>query len=177
MDLLDGGTVDGLVCSQVECGVLERYKGQEHKLLAFFLPSLHHQALLLLQDVITSLGEGTDCYFDTLGDLLTSVVQASKAGAKSRPVWCSGGQQTRVVAYAVLAELVRTSRGRHTPSAALVTMVLSDVSPKEEEVKLQVRERGVGWTQREREMGEVWYEIVGEAVLWRIMEEGVGRKR
>ncbi|XP_045104343.1 proline-, glutamic acid- and leucine-rich protein 1-like, partial [Portunus trituberculatus] len=128
---------------QVECGVLERYKGQEHKLLAFFLPSLHHQALLLLQDVITSLGEGTDCYFDTLGDLLTSVVQASKAGAKSRPVWCSGGQQTRVVAYAVLAELVRTSRGRHTPSAALVTMVLSDVSPKEEEVKLQKQGKGL----------------------------------
>ncbi|KAK8389869.1 hypothetical protein O3P69_012803 [Scylla paramamosain] len=128
---------------QVELGVLGRYKSQEHKLLAFFLPSLHHQALLLLRDVITSLGEGTDCYFNALGDLLTSVLQASEARVKGRPVWCSGGQQTKVVGYAVLAELLKASRGRHTPPAALVTLVLRDVSPREEQVKLQRQGKGL----------------------------------
>ncbi|KAG0729953.1 hypothetical protein GWK47_029275 [Chionoecetes opilio] len=38
---------------QVEAAVLGSYKSQEHQLLAFLLPSLHHQAMLLLRHAIT----------------------------------------------------------------------------------------------------------------------------
>ncbi|KAK7037720.1 hypothetical protein SK128_008370, partial [Halocaridina rubra] len=124
---------------QVDASVLKVYRSQEHQMLAFLISSLHQHCLLVLRDLILSIGEGIDLYFGVITNLLSAVVKNSLND--NEPAWCGAGVQTRTIAYSVLRNVVQTSRGRHSISSELMQLILEDIIPKGQHVTLQKVQR------------------------------------
>ncbi|XP_042235392.1 uncharacterized protein LOC121875104 isoform X2 [Homarus americanus] len=128
-------------CLQVDQLVLTKYRSREHKLLAFFMPSLHQHSLLLIRDILFSIGESVDMYFGVIAELLLCTIKGSML--HYQPEWCTSGQQTRIIAYSVMSNVIQVSGGRHTPSCQLVKLILEDVVPKGHQVRLQMIDKGL----------------------------------
>lgn len=120
---------------QADIRTLSKYLSQEHKMLTFLMPSLHQHCLLLLRDVLLSIGESVDMYFGVIANLLLSTIKTTTID--NQPEWCTSGQQTRIIAYSVMSTVVEVSCGRHQPNPYLVTLILDDVIPKAQRVTLQ----------------------------------------
>ncbi|XP_047481554.1 uncharacterized protein LOC125033985 [Penaeus chinensis] len=120
---------------QMETFVLKSYKSYEHKLLAFFMPALHQQCLLMLRDFLISMRDCVDLYFSLIAELLTATIRSyydSKAKA-----WATNGQQTRIIAYSVMTTLVEVSQGRHPASPKLIDVIVEDLMPKNQEFTIK----------------------------------------
>nr|XP_027226053.1 uncharacterized protein LOC113818107 [Penaeus vannamei] len=120
---------------QMETSVLKSYESYEHKLLAFFMPALHQQCLLMLRDFLISMRDCVDLYFSLIAELLTATIKSyydSKAKA-----WATNGQQTRIVAYSVMTTLVEVSQGRHPASSKLIDVIVEDLMPKNQEFTIK----------------------------------------
>ncbi|XP_063602154.1 uncharacterized protein LOC134778199 [Penaeus indicus] len=120
---------------QMETFVLKSYKSYEHKLLAFFMPALHQQCLLMLRDFLISMRDCVDLYFSLIAELLTATIKSyydSKAKA-----WATNGQQTRIIAYSVMTTLVEVSQGRHPASPKLIDVIVEDLMPKNQEFTIK----------------------------------------
>nr|XP_045598436.1 proline-, glutamic acid- and leucine-rich protein 1-like [Procambarus clarkii] len=124
---------------QVDLPSLAKYRSQEHKLLAFLVPSLHQHCLLLLRDVLLSIGESVDMYFGVIADHLLSTIKTTVI--PNQPGWGTSGQQMRIMAYSLMSTVIQVSSGRHKPDPQLISVVLQDVTPKSQTVTLQSKQK------------------------------------
>ncbi|XP_042876180.1 uncharacterized protein LOC122255886 isoform X2 [Penaeus japonicus] len=120
---------------QMETSVLKSYQSYEHKLLAFFMPALHQQCLLMLRDFLISLRDSVDLYFGLIAELLAATIKSYyNSNAKA---WATNGQQTRIIAYSVMTTLVEVSQGRHPVSPKLIEVIVEDLMPKNQEFTIK----------------------------------------
>ncbi|XP_071523642.1 uncharacterized protein [Panulirus ornatus] len=119
---------------QMQVTKLQSYHSQEHQLLTFFMPTLHQHCLLVLRDAVISIGESIDMYFGVITGLLLSTVESYVVDSHE---WCTSGLQTRIIAYYVMASIIQVSHGKHAPPIKFIELILQDVVPRNQEVKLQ----------------------------------------
>lgn len=132
---------------QVEGIVLSKYRSQEHQLLAFLLPSLHQAAVLLLTNMLISVGESLDAYWGILADVLAATLKSSNHIITSTGQSHGQTQQashTRVLCYNALEVLTQVSHGRHPIPHSVVSCIIQDITPHGDNVTLKQTGTGTG---------------------------------
>ncbi|CAL4065436.1 unnamed protein product, partial [Meganyctiphanes norvegica] len=132
---------------QVEGSVVSKYRSQEHQLLAFLLPSLHQAAMLLLSNMLISVGESLDAYWGILADVLAVTLKGSNHIMTSTGQSHGQTQQashTRVLCYNTLDILTQVSNGRHSIPHSVVTTIVQDITPQGDSITLKQTGTGSG---------------------------------
>jgi len=132
---------------QVEGSVVSNYRSQEHQLLAFLLPSLHQAALLLLSNMLISVGESLDAYWGILADVLATTLKGSNHIMTSTGQSHGQTQQAshiRVICYHTLEILTQVSSGRHPIPHSIVKAIVQDIIPQGDSITLKQNGTGSG---------------------------------
>ncbi|XP_076029290.1 proline-, glutamic acid- and leucine-rich protein 1-like isoform X2 [Oratosquilla oratoria] len=135
---------------QMQTPMLSQYRSQEHQFVAFMFPILHQKALLLLEDILHSIGECIDLYWGILMKILITTLDtctltkgiktSHQTNSSERP---QKGLKTKVLAYRVLCVLLQISKGRHGTSDGLLHHLKRDILPIKDPIKLQVKGAGL----------------------------------